>query len=165
MQTIRLINLDTQAIECVLADGEQFSRKYNAIIGSNQELVTQVVKQTAAMMRSPETTPQWFGYLVVDGTSNEVVGISGFTGPPNAENTVEIAYFTFPNYVGKGYATAMATKLIRIATTSPEALRIIAHTLPERNASTRVLEKVGMTFLDEVIDPKDGKVWRWVMAG
>jgi len=46
---------------------------------------------------------------------------------------------------------------------SAAVLRVIAHTLPETNASTRVLEKVGMNFVGEVIDPDDGRVWRWQM--
>jgi RimJ/RimL family protein N-acetyltransferase len=38
---------------------------------------------------------------------------------------------------------------------------IQAHTLPEQNASTRVLEKCGFTFTGEIIHPADGPVWRW----
>ncbi|MGH7631966.1 MAG: hypothetical protein ACREOF_21740 [Gemmatimonadales bacterium] len=30
-----------------------------------------------------------------------------------------------------------------------------------RNASARVLEKLGFRRLGEVIDPEDGPVWRW----
>jgi RimJ/RimL family protein N-acetyltransferase len=39
--------------------------------------------------------------------------------------------------------------------------RAIAHTLPEANASGRVLAKCGLRFVGEVIDPEDGSVWRW----
>ena len=39
--------------------------------------------------------------------------------------------------------------------------RVIAHTLPNTNSSTRVLEKVSMNFVGEVIDPGDGRVWQW----
>jgi hypothetical protein len=30
-----------------------------------------------------------------------------------------------------------------------------------RNASTRILERIGMTLIGEVVDPDDGLVWRW----
>lgn len=53
-----------------------------------------------------------------------------------------------------------AQTLIRLAVGSPEVRQIIAHTLPETNASTRVLKKVGMHFVGEVLDPEDGRVWR-----
>jgi ribosomal-protein-alanine N-acetyltransferase len=36
-----------------------------------------------------------------------------------------------------------------------------AHTLPNPNASTRVLTKCGFHRVGEVIDPEDGLVWRW----
>ena len=50
----------------------------------------------------------------------------------------------------------MATKLIRLAAASLVVRRVIAHTLPQPNASTRVLERVGMAQVGEVMDPDDG---------
>ena len=55
----------------------------------------------------------------------------------------------------------MARKLVDLASTSAAVKQVVAHTLPETNASTRVLEKVGMVFAGEVMDPDDGRVWRW----
>ena len=43
-----------------------------------------------------------------------------------------------------------------------DAVRVVrAHTLPQANASTRVLGKCGFTFTGPVEDPEDGLVWRW----
>ena len=56
------------------------------------------------------------------------------------------------------------SKLIEVASRSPEVRRITARTLPEPNASARVLEKVGMAFAGEVMDPEDGRVWEWQLA-
>ena len=64
---------------------------------------------------------------------------------------------------GGFYATAMAGKLIELASSSPPVRRVVAHTLPETNASTRVLERVGMTFVGEVIRSRGRRVWRWQM--
>ena len=83
--------------------------------------------------------------------------------PPTEDGTVEIAYFTYPEFEGQGCATGMAKKLVELAIGSAAIRRVIAHTLPEKNASTRVLEKVGMSLLGEVMDPEDGRVWRWQM--
>jgi ribosomal-protein-alanine N-acetyltransferase len=93
--------------------------------------------------------------------TKQIIGTCAFKGAPTKEKTVEIAYFTFPEFEGKGYATAMASLLIHAARSSPEVERVIAHTLPETNASTRILQKVGMQFAGEVVDPEDGRVWRW----
>jgi hypothetical protein len=38
---------------------------------------------------------------------------------------------------------------------------IRAHTLPQINASTRILTKCGFDRIGEMIDPEDGLVWRW----
>jgi hypothetical protein len=38
---------------------------------------------------------------------------------------------------------------------------IVAYTLPERNTSTRVLEKCGFRHVGEVVHLTDGPVWRW----
>jgi [ribosomal protein S5]-alanine N-acetyltransferase len=105
----------------------------------------------------------WGGYFAVDPESRCVVGSCAFKGPPTNAGVVEIAYFTYPEFKGHGYATAMAAKLIALANRSPAVRRIIAHTMPERTASGRVLEKVGMRFDGEVIHPEDGRVWRWQM--
>jgi len=104
---------------------------------------------------------EWDGYFVVDSHTREVVGSCAFKGQPTEDGTVEIAYFTYPGFEGKGYATSMARKLIELATSSTKIKRVIAHTLAEVNASTRVLERAAMSFVGEVIDPDDARVWRW----
>ena len=106
----------------------------------------------------------WGGYLAVDGDTRQVVGSCAFKGPPTPDSTVEIAYFTYPGFEGRGYATAMARRLLELANGAPEVKRVIAHTLPEQNASTRILERIGMSFVGEVMDPDDGLVWRWELV-
>ena len=87
--------------------------------------------------------------------------MGGFKGPPDAEGVVEIAYGIVEGYQGRGYATEIARALMSYAAGSGRANTIRAHTLPETNASTRVLEKCGFQCMGEVIDPEDGSVWRW----
>ena len=51
--------------------------------------------------------------------------------------------------------------MLREAYAAPEVKAVIAHTLPERNASVRVLEKAG--FVPDGVVVSDGKrsVWRF----
>jgi RimJ/RimL family protein N-acetyltransferase len=56
----------------------------------------------------------------------------------------------------------MAAVLLERALRSGIVREVVAHTLPVRNASTRVLEKVGLQRAGEAHDPEVGKVWRWV---
>ena len=101
------------------------------------------------------------GCLAVDEVSGLVVGSCAFKGPPLEDGTVEIAYYTFGRYEGRGYAKGMARALISVALSSRLVRRVIAHTLPKRNPSTSVLRRAGMSFVGEIRDPEDGLVWRW----
>lgn len=89
------------------------------------------------------------------------VGTCGFKGPPVADSVVEISYGVDPEHQGKGYATEAARALTAYAFSSGMVRVVRAHTLPEPNASTRVLIKCGFHRIGEVIDPEDGLVWRW----
>lgn len=161
MKSIRLIRINRTLGETLDKGYTHFESRYDVELGRAAELVRQVVEQTLANVTGGSDETPWGGYLAVDDDSRELIGTCAFKSPPADDATVEIAYFTFPEYEGKGYATAMASKLIELASRAPGVRRIIARTLPEPNASTRVLEKVGMRFAGEVIDPEDGLVWEW----
>ena len=53
----------------------------------------------------------------------------------------------------------------RLGIADGAAAGVIAHTLPERNASCAVLNRNGFTLESEIIDPEDGPVWRWCWRG
>ena len=115
----------------------------------------------ARLHASTSADPWTHGFSLVLRDSDIVVGKSGFKGPPAADGTVEIAYGVVPDYQGKGYATEAAQALVAFAFSSGRVRVVRAHTLPEPNASTRVLTKCGFRHIGEVIDPEDGLVWRW----
>lgn len=102
----------------------------------------------------------WTSYLALDGRG-DAVGVCAFKGAPNRQREVEIAYLTFPEHEGLGHGTAMARVLRQIAGGSGEVDYVIAQTLPEENASVRICRRLHFRFEGEVIDPEDGKVWRW----
>lgn len=124
----------------------------------------EVVRQNVEFLaRVPRDDP-WGAYLAVSEPSRLVVGGCAFKSGPTTERTIEIAYFTAPANEGRGYATAMARELCRIASESRQIATVIAHTLPEPNASNGLLQKVGFHKIREVIDPEDGPVWRFEWA-
>jgi len=115
-----------------------------------------------ALLRASTSADPWtHGFSLVHRDSDTVVGMCGFKGPPAADGVVEIAYGVSPEYRGKGYATEAAQSLTDYAIESGKVRVVRAHTLPEPNASTRVLTKCGFRRIGEVIDPEDGLVWRW----
>jgi ribosomal-protein-alanine N-acetyltransferase len=116
----------------------------------------------AASLRTLQHPDPWtLGFAVIDKESRSVIGGASFKGAPDATGIVEIAYGIVPSFEGRGYATEAARALVNYAQGNDKVRRIIAHTVPEANASTRVLGKCGFTFACEVIDPEDGRVWRW----
>jgi len=115
-----------------------------------------------ALLRASTSPDPWtHGFSLVHRDSDTVVGMCGFKGPPAEDGVVEIAYGVSPEYRGKGYATEAAQSLTEYAIESGKVRVVRAHTLPEPNASTRVLTKCGFRRIGEVIDPEDGLVWRW----
>jgi RimJ/RimL family protein N-acetyltransferase len=84
-----------------------------------------------------------------------------FQGTCGTDNAVEIAYVINPECEGRGYATEAAEALVGFAFNSGDVRVVRAHTLPQSNASARVLTKSGFQRIGEVIDPEDGLVWRW----
>ena len=103
---------------------------------------------------------EWWNWLAILDPENILVGTCGYKGPPK-DGIVEIGYGVISSFRGIGLATEIAAVLIDNALTFPEVSKVIAHTLPEENASCKVLRKCGLHFVGEVIDPEDGRIWRW----
>lgn len=100
----------------------------------------------------------WIAYVSV--CEDEIVGGGAFKSSPY-EGQVEIAYYTLAEFENQGMATATAQALIDLAIQADEELKIVAQTLPEKNASNHLLQKLGFTFFDVVEHPEDGIVWEW----
>ncbi|MEZ6137253.1 MAG: GNAT family protein [Pirellulaceae bacterium] len=127
----------------------------------DRQLVGGVVSSTRQMYESVRSVPPWIGYLAEVG--GQIVGACGFKGPPT-DGVVEIAYFTFPGYEDQGVATRMGKFLIEIARHANASICVIAQTLPERNASHRVLEKLHFTATGMKHHPTDGDVLEWSLG-
>ena len=111
-------------------------------------------------MSSGHNPWQW-GFAAVEPASDTVIGTAGFKGEPDEAGMVEIAYGVVPSCENRGFATEMAAALLSYASADSRVRLIRAHTLPENNASARVLQKNDFMHLGTVTDPEDGDVWRW----
>ena len=129
-----------------------------AELGELPESVREVCAGTAQMYERNGFQPPWTGYLAqVDGV---VCGSCAFKTAPQ-EGEVEIAYYSFPGHEGQGLATAMARELIALAAHADPGVRVTAQTLPEENASTAILRKLGLVMEAAIEHPEDGTVWQW----
>jgi RimJ/RimL family protein N-acetyltransferase len=134
----------------------------SAVADGVRELLLAASPDFLVQIREANVPDPWrFGFAIMDKIDNMLIGLCGFTGPPNADGVVEMAYGIAPGYRGKGYATEAARALVKFASRDKRVRTICAHTLAETNASTRILEKCGFTRIAEFLDPENLRVWKW----
>lgn len=136
-------------------------------LGENNEFISNPLCQESIYMtigfyKKVGYVQPWIGYYAKQ--KGDLVGAAGFKGPP-VNGTVEIAYGTFEKYRKQGIGTAICKQLVEMSLKTDPSIKITARTLPEKNFSTRILEKNNFIFNGIVNDPEDGEVWEWVFKG
>ena len=158
MGLLEFLPATRKVLRLLASEPEEFAAQYGVQL---HEVAQTVAQHSLAFMKSfpLETSPDWFGHFAIEGESQQLIGVCSLKGPP-VEGTVEIAFFTFPGFEGRGVATEMARFLLERARLLEDVTLVIAHTTPEPNASTRILEKIGMQFAGEELE-EGAPVWRW----
>ncbi|SKB64307.1 GNAT family N-acetyltransferase [Daejeonella lutea] len=103
----------------------------------------------------------WWTYFPIHQASNTLIGSGGYKGKPNEEGVVEIGYEIAADYRNQGLATEFCRALVEHAFKDGRVKKVIAHTLGEDNASTKVLSKSGFLKTEVIEDPEDGIIWKW----
>jgi [ribosomal protein S5]-alanine N-acetyltransferase len=103
----------------------------------------------------------WVAYFFANET-DELIGGGGFKGAPK-NGKVEISYGTFELQQGRGIATEICRELTSLALKTDPAVIVTARTLPENQASIRVLEKNGFVNQGIIVDD-DGDVFEFVLT-
>jgi RimJ/RimL family protein N-acetyltransferase len=122
------------------------------------DYLTMIVEMTVSHYERTGFPTPWIGYIAMG--DSEPIGVCGFKSAP-VDGRIEIAYGTLSGHEGKGVATAMAKVLVQMANQEESGLTVFAQTLPEQNASTSILKKLGFTLTGPVEHPEDGTVWEW----
>src|SRR6187551_1111408 len=133
------------------------SLEENAEFVSNP-LCQETIYMTVDFYKKIDFVPPWICYYARQ--NDELVGSAAFKGPP-VNGIVEIAYGTFEQYRNQGIGAAICKRLVDLSLKTDHSVRITARTLPEKNFSTRILEKNNFEFKGTVNDPEDGEVWEW----
>ncbi|HUE72530.1 MAG TPA: GNAT family N-acetyltransferase [Pirellulaceae bacterium] len=164
-ERLRLIPFDPAHILALLDGYESFAASFGipAADGLREMYGSGDISAAwlAQLRESTSADPWQHGWAMVHKARWLVIGSVGFKGPPDADGMVELAYGIVPSFQGQGYATEAAQGTIAMALADGRVRLLRAHTLPEANASARVLTKCGFDFVGEVHDPEDGLVWRW----
>ncbi len=152
-------NIETRRLKLALDSLEDARAQVDAMSATDK---AQLSADWLALLDSATSADPWIlGFQMVRRDNDVIVGQCGFKGPPTSDGVVEIAYGVERESEGNGYATEAAQALVDYAFQHKDVSRVRAHTLPEANASTRVLTKCGFDHVGEVTDPDDGPVWRW----
>jgi RimJ/RimL family protein N-acetyltransferase len=104
---------------------------------------------------------QWGPQLFFDD-DGALVGNGGWKGAPQ-EGEAELGYAVAPSRQRQGIATAVVRELVERARRADLRV-VVAHTLAEQNASTKVLARCGFTRTAQLADPDQGQVWRWELS-
>lgn len=156
------MNLQTEHLELALQSTEEVLARIRAMSPADQAEISPV--WMARLRASTSANPWTHGFAITHRHEGRVIGSCGYKGPPGRDGVVEIAYAVDPEYQGRGYATEAARALVDYAWERQEVRVVVAHTLPEPSASTRVLTRCGFVHVGEVVDPEDGLVWRWELV-
>ena len=89
-------------------------------------------------------------WLVVRDASGEPVGMCGIVEGREGLDSPDIGYAYLARHSGKGYATEAARVVLKHAREVLGLKKIAAITSPDNTASQRVLEKIGLKFVQMI---------------
>lgn len=163
MQTknLTLIEADFNVWEAILKGNKVLSQVLGINVPKRWSEFSDHFPAFAEQVKKDPTLDTWGSRLIVHTADNLLIGMCGFKGKPSPEGVVEIGYEIKDTYRGRGLATEAAAALVAFAFAQAEVQTVTAHTLPQENASTKVLTKLGFVHTGTVQDPDDGEVWHW----
>ncbi len=151
-----------EQLRALVVGPEEFTREFGPAVEPGYNEFPEALNYTLNKLATAGAGAAWWApFLVTHRESGAVIGLCGFKGPADADGVIELGYGIAPQFRGQGLATESASALVAEARRCISLARVIAHTLPEHNASTRVLTKCGFHRTAEVKDPEDGVIWRW----
>jgi [ribosomal protein S5]-alanine N-acetyltransferase len=159
---LQIINCDLQMVKALLRGNATLSLFLGVEVPRDwTESGSPSFQCISARLREFPNDAKWWAWLAVLREENRLVGSCGYKGAPNADGEVEIGYEIAASHRRMGLGTEVALALRDFAFGHREVTKVKAHTLAGQNASTRILERCGMTRVAEVMDDADGSLWRW----
>ena len=159
---VRLVRVDLDLLDAALAGDPALARALGRDVVAGWATFREALQRTRDALAADPGGAAWGSRFFVTEDPPELVGWGGFKGPPS-DGAVEIGYEIAQARQGRGLATAAARALVAEAFADERVTAVIAHTLAERNASNRVLEKVGFRY-DGDATQRGKVVWRYSLA-
>jgi RimJ/RimL family protein N-acetyltransferase len=158
---VSLVRCERALVDAALAGETALAHALGHAVAEGWLVFPASLEHVSTQLAADPGAARWGPRFIVVDTPRTHVGWGGFKGAPDAEGTVEIGYSVAPAWEGRGVATAAVAALLAEAWAAPGVRSVIAHTLAERNASGRVLEKSGFHRDGETLDGDVGLVWRY----
>lgn len=158
---IRAARASVAAMDAALAGDEELERALGHDVAPGWATFREALQPTRDALALKASTFAWGTRFFVTDEPHELVGWGGFKGAPN-DGVVELGYEIAESRRGRGFATEVTRAMVAEAFADPDVTAVVAHTLPEHNASNRVLEKVGFRF-DRAVEEDGETVWRFVV--
>ncbi len=163
-RNLKLIACDPEILKSAIDGNETLAKKMNIAVHDNwTEFGVGALHYSLDKLLESDDEKSWWTYFPIHKQDNKLIGSGGYKGKPTTDGTVEIGYEIAPDYRNRGLATEMTEGLIEHARRDARVKSIIAHTLGEVNPSTKVLQKCGFVKVEEINDPEDGLIWKWVL--
>ena len=161
-ENLRLVPCELRHFEALLGDEERAASELGVTrIADGWLSFPEALRRGYEHLSAYPSVIGWWFYLFISRADDVLIGCGGFKGEADDSGAVEIGYEIAPTHRGLGLATEAARGLMRHAFSHPHVRSVIAHTLAESNASTRVLERIGMTREGTARHPSHGDVWCW----
>ncbi len=148
--------------EAALAGDDALAKALGHDVVAGWATFTEALQPTRDALAANPSGSAWGARFFVARDPLELVGWGGFKGPPK-DGVVEVGYEIAEARRGRGLATAATRAMLAEALADERVTAVIAHTLPERNASNRVLEKAGFRS-DGEAQEDDEVVWRFSLT-
>ena len=159
---LRLIPCDIEILKAAIQGNEILAKEIRVTIQDDwTEFGVSALKYALDRLTENEEEHNWWTYFPIHRQDNKLIGSGGYKGKPTEKGTVELGYEIAPAYRNRGLATEMTKGLIENAFKNGRVKAIIAHTLGQETASTKVLQKCGFEKVEEINDPDDGLIWKW----
>jgi ribosomal-protein-alanine N-acetyltransferase len=156
---VSLVRAELHLMDAALAGDEALAEALGHDVVPGWVTFTQALGPTRDAIAADPGQSAWGTRFFVAGDPPELVGWGGFKGPPR-DGMVELGYEIAESRRGRGLATAAARAMLAEAFADEDVTLVVAHTLPERNASNRVLEKAGFAYDGEAREG-GAVVWRY----
>jgi len=99
---------------------------------------------------------RWYTRLIIERSSNVVIGGTSFHGAPDERGMIEIGLGIAEPMRGKGFATEALSGMWNWALKEPE-VKFLRYTVsPQNLPSVAIIKKFGVPLVGEQIDEEDG---------